>query len=33
MTEFFDFQDIPWQTPPTPPKQPVTGACYLDHLP
>jgi len=33
MTEFFDFQNIPRQTPPTPPKPPVTGPCYLDHLP
>jgi phospholipase C len=33
MTEFFDFVNIPWQTPPTPPAQNKTGACYLDHLP
>ena len=33
MTEFLDFQNTPWATPPTPPKQPVTGPCYLDHLP
>jgi len=33
MTEFFDFQDVPWSTPPTPPVQPTNGACYLDKLP
>jgi phospholipase C len=33
MTEFFDFANPPWITPPTPPDQPVNGACYLDHLP
>ncbi len=33
MTEFFDFTNEPWKTPPTPPDQPTTGACYLDHLP
>jgi len=33
MTEFFDFPNVPWKTPPTPPVQPVTGPCYLDHLP
>lgn len=33
MTEFFDFTNVPWQTPPTPPVQPTGGACYLDHLP
>jgi phospholipase C len=33
MTEFFDFVNVPWQTPPTPPPQPTRGSCYLDHLP
>lgn len=33
MTEFFDFNNVPWKTPPTPPDQITTGACYLDHLP
>ncbi|HET7208189.1 MAG TPA: alkaline phosphatase family protein [Terriglobales bacterium] len=33
MTEFFDFADAPWLTPPSPPAQPANGACYLDHLP
>ncbi|MGE5204744.1 MAG: alkaline phosphatase family protein [Chlamydiota bacterium] len=33
MTEFFDFVNQPWATPPTPPTQPTNGPCYLDHLP
>jgi len=33
MTEFFDFNNPPWMTPPTPPAQNTNGACYLDHLP
>ena len=33
MTEFFDFVNDPWATPPTPPAQPTNGQCYLDHLP
>ncbi len=33
MTEFFDFNNPPWMTPPTPPVQNTSGACYLDHLP
>ncbi len=33
MTEFFDFVNQPWATPPKPPAQPTNGACYLDHLP
>jgi len=33
MTEFFDFTNIPWKTPPTPPDQPITGACYVNQLP
>ena len=32
---FFDFNNPPWRTPPTPPLQNATkvGQCYLDHLP
>jgi hypothetical protein len=33
---FFDFNTVPWKTPPTAiPAQIVLGqsACYLDHLP
>ena len=33
MTEFFDFANPPWMTPPAPPAQNTSGACYLDHLP
>ena len=35
MTEFFDFTNAPFMTPPTPPKQNrfPASACYLDHLP
>jgi hypothetical protein len=33
MTEFFDFANAPWRTPPTPPVQPTSGSCYLDKLP
>lgn len=33
MTEFFDFVTAPWMTPPTPPAQPDTMSCYMDHLP
>lgn len=33
MTEFFDFTNPPWVTPPTPPAQNVNGACYLNALP
>jgi phospholipase C len=33
MTEFFDFNNPPWMTPPSPPAQNTNGACYLDHLP
>src|SRR5438270_4331835 len=34
MTEFFDFANVPWKTPPSPPLQPAsTDPCYLDHLP
>jgi phospholipase C len=33
MTEFFDFVNVPWSTPPTPPVQPTNGPCYLNKLP
>ena len=33
MTEFFDFTNPPWMTPPTPPAPITTGACYLNKLP
>lgn len=33
MTEFFNFNSPPWMTPPTPPEQSTSGACYVDHLP
>ncbi|UWZ82708.1 phospholipase C [Occallatibacter riparius] len=33
MTEFFDFDNPPWISPPTPPAQNTNGACYYDHLP
>jgi phospholipase C len=33
MTEFFNFNVPPWMTPPTPPAQITSGACYLNHLP
>lgn len=33
MTEFFDFTNVPWKTPPVPPVQPTGGQCYLTHLP
>ena len=33
MTEFFDFTNPPWLTPPTPPAQVTNGACYVNKLP
>ena len=33
MTEFFDFTNTPWATPPTPPPQPTSGPCYMNSLP
>jgi phospholipase C len=33
MTEFFDFANPSWMTPPTPPAQNTNGACYLNQLP
>ncbi len=32
MSEFFDFQNVPWKTPPTVPTQPTNGPC-TDTLP
>jgi phospholipase C len=32
MTEFFDFQNVPWATPPTPPSQPTSGTCNYQNL-
>jgi len=33
MSEFFNFSNPPWMTPPTPPAQNTNGACYLNKLP
>ncbi|HWY57390.1 MAG TPA: alkaline phosphatase family protein [Terriglobales bacterium] len=33
MTEFFDFTNPVWLTPPTPPNQNTSNPCYLDKLP
>ena len=36
MTEFLDFVNAPWKTPPAPssiPTQPTSAPCYMDHLP
>jgi phospholipase C len=33
MTEFFDFANPPWMSPPIPPAQATNGACYMNHLP
>jgi len=32
MTEFFDFQNVPWATPPTTPKQVTGGVCDYQKL-
>lgn len=32
MTEFFDFQNVPWPTPPTPPTQVTGGVCNAQTL-
>ena len=32
MSEFFDWTNPPWMTPPTPPQQPVTEPCDYTHL-
>jgi len=33
MTEFFDFTNVPWKTPPTPPAQPTSAPCYFNAVP
>jgi phospholipase C len=33
MSEFFDFANPPWLTPPSPPVQNTSDLCYLDVLP
>lgn len=33
MTEFFDFTNPAWMTPPNPPTQITSGACYVNQLP
>lgn len=33
MTEFFDFANPPWLTPPSPPLQSTSDPCYLNKLP
>jgi phospholipase C len=33
MTEFFDFSNPAWMTPPSPPAQVTNGACYVNQLP
>jgi len=32
MTEFFDFQNVPWATPPSPPAQTTGGTCDAQKL-
>lgn len=32
MTEFFDFVNVPWATPPSPPRQVKTLACIMEAL-
>jgi phospholipase C len=32
MTEFFDFQSVPWATPPSPPVQSTSGTCNAQIL-
>ena len=33
MTEFFDFSNPPWLTPPSPPLQSTSDPCYVNKLP
>jgi len=33
MTAFFNFNIPPWKTPPAPPAQSTSGACYLNQVP
>ncbi len=32
MTEFFDFVNVPWATPPTPPTQVTNGPCFFPNI-
>jgi hypothetical protein len=32
MSEFFDFQNVPWSTPPSPPAQTTGGTCNPQQL-
>jgi len=32
MTEFFDFQNVPWATPPNPPAQATNATCNAQAL-
>jgi phospholipase C len=32
MLEFFDFTNVPWRTPPTPPAQLTSGSCVIEAL-
>ena len=32
MTEFFDFQNMPWASPPVPPEQSTAGVCSYQNL-
>ena len=33
MTEFFDFTNPPWMTPPSPPEQSQSGVCDYSAIP
>jgi phospholipase C len=33
MSEFFDFANVPWRVPPTPPIQPTDKPCYFNQVP
>jgi phospholipase C len=33
MTEFFNFNNPPWMSPPSPPAQNLSNPCYLDRVP
>lgn len=32
MMDFFDFTNVPWRTPPTPPAQSTSGSCVIEAL-
>lgn len=32
MMDFFDFTNVPWRTPPTPPPQSTSGSCVIEAL-